>query len=125
MNSVTLMFTLPDPILNPNKKVHWAKKSRAARKKKQAVRWDTIRQLREQGLPDNLRWKHVTATIKWFRNPKGPPLDRDNAQAMLKSTWDGMEEAGLLLNDRYLKVMPPDIDTDYAPRMYITLTLEN
>jgi len=87
--------------------------------------FDTTRQVREQRLPDNLRWKHVTATIKWFHRTWQRP-DKDNALAMLKSTWDGMEDAGLIENDKYLTPLPPIFEQDKErPRVEIILTLSD
>ena len=121
MKTITLVYGVPDKLLNPNEHVGWRKKSKAEAKRKLAVRWDTIRQIRLAGMPDDMRWKHVTATIMWYHRTWMRP-DRDNALRMLKSTWDGMEEAGLLLNDKYLTPNPVEFEEDKErPRVVITL----
>ena len=77
--------------------------------------------MRVARLEDNLKWKHVVATIKWEYVGKRP--DYDNAIASLKSTFDGIEKSGLILNDKYLKPMPPEfVEVEGKPMLYITIT---
>lgn len=127
MNSITLEFPMPNALLSPNSKPH---SMHAIRKQRKAVKnarhnaqYDTIRQVRNAGLPDGLQWERVWADVKWFHMAWQRP-DQDNAKAMLKSLWDGIQDSGLILNDKHLTVESLTFQEDKAnPRLEITLTV--
>jgi len=78
--------------------------------------------VREEGLADNLKWKHVHGKIMWYTPTVRHP-DRDNAKAALKSTFDGIQDSGLILDDNYLICDEPVFEKDAEnPRVEITLT---
>lgn len=48
----------------------------------------------------------VQATF-WRRHPNSRLMDQDNAVSWLKHTWDGLQDAGIVRNDRGLTHLPP------------------
>ena len=121
-NSIVLRYPLPHPKLSPNVYANRYELSRLKRKRKRNVVLETIMHVRNAGLEDNLKWRHVKADIMWYHK-MGQRPDRDNAIASLKSTFDGIEKAKLMLNDRYLRPMPPEFERDENdPRVVITIT---
>lgn len=119
--SITLTYSLPHELLSPNESPNRYKKQRLIKKRRRNVMYETIMHVRNAGMKDDLRWKHVTATIMWYHKTWQRP-DRDNVIAWLKSTFDGIEESGLILNDKYLRPMPPEFQEDKErPRVEITL----
>ena len=123
MNLITLVLPLPDKDLSPNKRLHWGVKSRLIKDRRSAVKYDTIYQVRQAKMPDNLNWKNVTVTIRWDAQPMRFP-DADNALATLKSTMDGIVDSHLLDDDRQLRYEPIYFFKDKnKPRVEITLAL--
>jgi Holliday junction resolvase RusA-like endonuclease len=68
------------------------------------------------GMP---RWKHATAKCRfYFRCNRGQ--DGDNALASVKNYFDGFTDAGLWVNDKFVKHLETEIMFDKAnPRVEI------
>lgn len=128
-NLITLTYSLPHTMLNPNNRPNEFSSKRAHRIYRERVKmrrrttfFATVGQVRTVGLPDNLKWKDVMAEIVWYAKTL-TILDADNALASLKSTIDGIADSGLILNDRYVSYAPMRFEKDKdEPRVVITLT---
>lgn len=119
---IILTYPLPHKLLSPNKSPSPYKKQRIIRRRRRDVMYETIMHVRNAGLADNLKWKHVRADIMWYHKTWQRP-DRDNVIAHLKSTIDGIADAQLIQDDKYLRPMPPEFQEDKLdPRVVITLT---
>ncbi len=121
---ITLVFSLPSKFLFPNNRPrNHGFFASVVKQRRVETMYDTIRQIRLAGLPDNMEWVHVHGQIMWYTRTVTHP-DRDNARSALKSTFDGIEDSRLILDDNYL-VCPDDVmfekDAEYQ-RVEITLS---
>lgn len=116
MNSVTIELPLPPKELSPNARVHWRKKSEAVKNYRLHSFVASY-----QG-KHNPRWPAATTQATFYFKHKRR-RDKDNFNAMLKSAWDGMVDAGLLKDDDQLTHKPTVFETDKDnPRVEITIT---
>ena len=70
----------------------------------------------------NFPWLKVAIQPVWYRKTRRV-IDADNALAMLKSTFDGIVDSGVLDDDRELIHLPIRFEHDKEfPRIEITLT---
>jgi hypothetical protein len=89
---------LPDPDLNPNKRLHWSELSRAKRAAKELAMGLVF----EQGKPATPYAKtHITIT--WVAKHK-IRRDPDNLFASMKPYIDGLVASGLLIDDSAVNV---------------------
>jgi len=123
---ITITLDLPHRDLWPNASKPWGAASRGrgfvvARRKKKYRRAAYATML-EQGF-GHLRWSRVSCTIAFYW-PDRRRRDADNAQAAMKSAYDGIIDAGLVADDdtEHLLHRPPvfAIDREH-PRVEITL----
>ena len=89
---------IPNSVLLPNRKTHWAIKSKAARLQRRIAFVIARKYLKP--MPDD-----STLTIYWYAKTRRHP-DPDNALAALKSSIDGIVEAGIFTDDKNLKFNP-------------------
>ena len=109
MDRVVISITLPCLALSPNGRVHWGAKQRATRQQRMAAWGLTLQAI---GRNDAPRWTAATVKVTYFYKVHGT-RDRDNALAKLKAAFDGMADAGLVVNDSaftYLPVGESEID---------------
>jgi Holliday junction resolvase RusA-like endonuclease len=67
-------------------------------------------------------WKDTTCEVHWFARDSRR-RDRDNCLASLKATFDGLTDAGLLLDDSDLTHLPLVLAVDTRnPRVELHLT---
>jgi hypothetical protein len=115
---VIVTLPLPSPKLSPNKKpAHWSVTA-SARKK-----------ARSDGYLATVKARFDCQHVKAFKECQAYPTffcrtkrrrDGDNAQAMLKPYYDGMVDAGLIIDDQFICHMPPKFSVDKAnPRVEI------
>ena len=84
---------LPDPDLNPNKRLHYMAVSRAKREARELIGWLSF----EQGIPPvPIRKAHITVT---FVSRDKRRRDVDNLFASMKPYIDGLVAVGVLLDD--------------------------
>lgn len=121
--SVSIILPLPPRSLSPNCPVgsrggRFAKAA-AAKKYRQKAR-----ETAEAASIESGPWKLASVTASFFF-PTKRRRDQDNAMAMLKPAYDGLVDAGLVVDDDYdhLKRESPifAIDTDF-PRVELVLT---
>jgi Holliday junction resolvase RusA-like endonuclease len=120
--SITITIGIPHKALSPNEKPHWAakaKKVKAARSKAWLLAQTEI-VCSKSPAP---QWVHAISTVVWYSRTKRRP-DPDNANAMLKPTFDGMCDAGVVLNDKNLYHNPPRFEVDKQnPRVEVTISV--
>lgn len=119
--SVTLVLPLPSPYLHPNKTPRT--------RKGHIIRGKLVKDRRKlcaalagaQGL-DSLPWPAATLQAHFLFETKRR-RDTDNLLAWLKSTIDGIADAGIVEDDSQFTYPPVtwDIDKD-CPRIEITIT---
>lgn len=100
---------LPPQLLQPNRKSHWAVKSRAVRDYRWAAKMATLAALREAG--EVVAWDaaevepHFYFRVKRVRDP-------DNLASCLKAARDGLADAGLVKNDTNIRNAEPVVHID-------------
>lgn len=88
---------VPDATLNPNARVHWARRAKAVRELRRAA-WASAYDARGAFADQPLA---VEACICWPRGRKR--LDADNATACIKAALDGLTDAGVWWDDRSIE----------------------
>lgn len=89
---------LPDPDLNPNKRLHWSELSRAKREAKELAMVLVL----EQGRPST-PYDQAHITITWVAKDKRR-RDIDNLFAAMKAYIDGLVHVGLIADDSAMHV---------------------
>ncbi len=127
-DSITITLTLPDPILSPNARAHWAKLAMAKAKFRALSRHLTIREMRQHEMIGSFcsrmpeaNWQRASehTTFYFAQNRR---RDKDNFSAMLKSARDGIVDAGLLADDSGLVQHPVTFAIDREnPRVEIEI----
>jgi Holliday junction resolvase RusA-like endonuclease len=98
-NGIKIMLSWPDPILNPNVKLHWAVKKDA----KQAARDEGYVMAKQTGMELDPAKRYIMEMV--FCPPDHRPRDLDNLLASQKWAIDGMCKA-LGINDRMIRPVP-------------------
>lgn len=114
-NGVHLMLPWPDPILNPNKHVHWTKKHRAKVDGRETAFYIAL----EKGVKLDPEKKYRVDMV--YCPPDHRKRDFDNLGRAMKSAMDGMCR-GLGIDDSQLRPLP-----DWGPvveggKVEITIT---
>ncbi len=121
MTSLTITIPLPPKEVRNNARVHWAKKARAVR----AYRMQSKLASKQAHGGKYPLWQkakvHITAYFPTARH-----LDPTNLIDALKPAFDGLQDAGVIENDKELWPERPVIVTrDSNPRVELTVTEEN
>lgn len=121
MTSVTITLPLPDKVLSPNARCHWAVKSKATRSLRELSKWSTFAETSKLG---GMKKSWRTATVQarfYFRDKRR--RDTDNMLASLKAAFDGLKDSGLIVDDSGLTHLPVQVAVDKAnPRVELTIT---
>jgi crossover junction endodeoxyribonuclease RusA len=113
-----LILPLPPRELAPNRRPHWAAKAKAVREYRTRA-WAVARNVSNG---QRLDWERAEVRTV-FMLPDRRRRDPDNLMAAMKAAWDGIVDAHVLTDDRYLILHPPTLMVDRArPRVEITLT---
>jgi Holliday junction resolvase RusA-like endonuclease len=120
MTSLTITIPLPPKEVRNNARVHWARKAGAV---KQYRFLTCFRAMTAMGAT-KLAWKkakvHITAYFPTARH-----LDPTNLIDALKPAFDGLQDAGVIENDKELWPERPVIVTkDANPRVELVITEE-
>lgn len=92
---ISFCMSLPPKQLSPNARVHWAAKAKAVREYRQ----EAALRASATYIPDQPpRWDRARTKVVFNFHRRGR-RDRDNHAAMLKSLWDGLVDAGVLVDD--------------------------
>lgn len=114
---MTITLPLPNKILSPNARPHWAQKARYTRAARHRAKLTALAAFANQ--PGPHVYQHYTLA---FHFPNAIRRDDDNAAAACKAYRDGIADA-LKMDDHHLTMSAaPLILTDPAnPRLEITL----
>jgi hypothetical protein len=104
--TLTITLPLPDPLLTLNMRLHWRARARHTREQREMAGWAaveavrTIRTLRAGVLPYIFPEGRVRVDAE-IRPRKGQKRCDDTAiWEALKPTLDGLEDAGIVANDK-------------------------
>lgn len=92
---------VPDAVLSPNAREHWAKRAKATKALRTATWAAAIRDGSVTPIRGPVR---MTACIYWPKHRQR--MDADNAAACLKGLIDGLTDARVWLDDRQLVASP-------------------
>ena len=118
MNSVTITLPIPPTCLSPNGRAHWAKRSAATKQQ----RSDAMYYALEKIVGPSPKWDRAVVTIRWFAKDEARIPDIDNAIGSTKGARDGLQDAGIIRNDRGVETIHVWRVTDRArPRVELTI----
>ena len=117
-----IVLPLPPKELNPNiaRRTHWAVKGRKVGRYRAEADFLTQDAIREQG-PRGIPWKAATVRVTfYFRDRRR--RDRDNLLASLKAGFDGIADAGVVVNDSEFTYRPVVVEVDAKnPRVLVVI----
>jgi hypothetical protein len=120
MTTLTVTIPIPPMALRNNARVHWAKKSSAVK----TYRFQTHMLALKACGGKCPRWKKATVQVTAYF-PTARHLDPTNLIDALKSAFDGLQDAGVIEDDRDLWPLRPVIVTrDKNPRVELTIQEE-
>lgn len=115
-----MRFVLPLPPreLSPNVRSHWAKKAKAVK----SYRLRAWVEARNATNAKRLEWERAEVRTTFYL-PDLRRRDPDNLMAAMKAAWDGIVDAHVLTDDRYLITYPPTLELDRKrPRVVVDIT---
>jgi len=95
----------PPRDLSPNARVHRFARARALAAYRLEAAWSATAALRALRLP-RPEWKRASVNVLAYLGPRQPKPDADNILASLKAAFDGLQDAGIVRNDRGLELGP-------------------
>jgi len=104
LTSFITWLPVPDRRLSPNARVNWRTRAKLV-KETRAAAWGAAISII---FPNKLQWHEVTARAT-FHFPDKRRRDTDNLAALLKPVWDGLVDAGLLVDDDRITHLPVEI----------------
>jgi hypothetical protein len=121
MTSLTITIPLPPKEVRNNWRGHWAKKAGAVKQYRLLARF---RATTAMGSTKPM-WKKASVKVTAYF-PTARHLDPTNLIDALKPAFDGLQDAGVIENDKELWPERPMIVTrDKNPRVELTVTEEN
>jgi Holliday junction resolvase RusA-like endonuclease len=121
MTEITIVLPIPPRELSQNSSRQGSWRKRA--KKAKGYRTDSYMITRDTMLEGVYKWKRASAQAVFYW-PTNRRRDYRNAEAMLKAAYDGMVDAGLIVDDRsdVLTHQPTAFRVDKdRPRVEITV----
>ncbi len=100
---IIIVLDLPPKELNPNSRAFWRVKRLAVKSYREHAKIESMVAARRYNLYDSFREVKIQAAFYRARNV---PMDGDNALAMLKPAFDGLQDAGIVTNDRQITHLP-------------------
>ncbi len=120
MQRVRITLPIPDRVLSPNARVHWATKSRAVKAARQLAYIETRNAIASCKSFDP--WDDALCVSRFYFATERT-RDKDNAQASLKAAFDGIADAGIVTNDSAFTHRIEIGESDKAnPRVEITIS---
>lgn len=119
LRELTITILLPPKELSPNARCHWAKKAKAVKRYRELAHGCTLEALAGRRKP---RWKSAEVVIRgYFPTARKP--DADNFLAALKAAFDGIVDAGVLVDDNglFLTIEPLQVDRE-RPRVELVIS---
>ena len=105
--TITIVLPHPPAPLRPNARCHWAVKSKAVKSYRAFAKVLAIQAFANQPPP---MWERASVQIIWRCRTLRHP-DPDNILASLKAVFDGLQDAGVVANDKGLWPDRPMIET--------------
>ncbi len=107
MPSLEITIPLPPRETHPNARCHWRTKANAIKQQREDAFLAAKAALGEANI-NPPRWKAATILATFYKPSNRAQLaDQDGLNSSLKSAADGIEDAGILANDRGLTWLPP------------------
>lgn len=123
MTSLTITLPLPPKEVSQNARCHWRKKGPITKKQRIDALLCAVYVVNRSVLVSP-RWKKASVKIRAHFPTKRHP-DPMNFIGSLKASFDGLEDAGIIENDRGLWPERPEFFTDAKnPRVELTITEE-
>lgn len=117
--SITVVLPLPPGGLSPNSRPHWGKKARAVKQYRTDAGLACRAAMNAQGVEGG--WV-AASVLPVFYHASRRRRDADNHGAALKAAYDGLVDAGLLVDDEGLVPLPVRFEIDKAdPRVELLL----
>ena len=117
-HTFSMSIPIPHRDLSPNVRAHWRAKARAARRLREEVCTATL-------VATNFsrpQWKAATVLVRAYFATKRA-RDKDNVLSSLKAAFDGLKDAGLILDDVGLTHLPMELGVDPEnPRVELVVT---
>lgn len=111
MEDGELLITLPLPsaAASPNaRSAHWSQRQGAAKRMRGDAHLAAHAAMQYPGAPWKPCWQNVEITAHFHKPSKQAKLaDQDNLISSLKAYIDGLQDAGVILNDRGVTWKPP------------------
>jgi crossover junction endodeoxyribonuclease RusA len=121
LKQITVTLPIPPKELSPNARVHWAKKAKLTASLRELACVRALFVIMANGCAKP-QWEKASVLVEWFHRTAMHP-DPDNCRGSLKAVYDGMQSAGVYLNDRYLTHLPIIFAKDASnPRVVLTIT---
>lgn len=96
MQSVTITIPIPPKACSPNSRAGWRAKAAGVAQQRLDASMYATSQFRGMGP----LWPRVRLTVRWFAKLEHYHLDYTNVIASLKGAEDGLQDAGVIQNDR-------------------------
>jgi Holliday junction resolvase RusA-like endonuclease len=120
MTSLTITLPLPPKEVRNNARVHWAKKAKAVK----AYRFEAMFAALQAIAGNAPFWKKANVRVTAYF-PTARHLDPDGLIGALKPAFDGLQDAGVIENDKNLWPERPVIVTrNKNPRVELVITEE-
>ncbi|CAB4186582.1 hypothetical protein UFOVP1329_37 [uncultured Caudovirales phage] len=121
MNSLTITIPLPARAVSQNSRAHFRVKANATKLQRGIARIQCKKALKGESPP---KWKKASIAIHAFFRTKTHP-DPANFIGSLKASFDGIEDSGVIENDKNLWPERPTFGTDKdCPHVTLIITEE-
>lgn len=105
LTTLTVTIPLPQRASHPNAPSHWRAKAAAKKKQREDAHLAALAALDGKAAP---RWERATIHATFYRPGSRDRLsDQDNLCSWLKASVDGLQDAGVIENDRGLEWLAP------------------
>lgn len=105
-----IVLGMPHKALSPNARAHWAAKSKQVKHARIEAKFSAISAMNRAGCKN---FPLASATVKaTFHFKTNRRRDRDNLQGSLKAVFDGLADAGMVVNDSQFTPLPCEIRVD-------------
>lgn len=105
--SIALELPLPGANCSPNSRAHWSKRHKSLQLLRESAAVMGAYELNRLNA-ERPMWTAATVEATFHKPGKRSQLsDADNLIASLKAAFDGLQDAGIIANDRGLTHLPP------------------
>jgi len=125
MNERILTVTIPTPprrLGQNGPQRNWRYKARLRKDQRQDAGIAALDAMNRAGLR-KVVFAQCTIQPVWYRKNRRGQLDGDNANSMIKGAIDGLADAGVVANDRDVRLLPPRFEFGSDdPRVELVIT---